>query len=258
MLIDPLLVVSGAVVGTIVGLTGVGGGSLMTPILVLAFGYHPVAAVGTDLLYAAVTKSTGSVIHGFSRNIDWRIVGFLALGSVPAVAITLLTVSAMGISGNAAARATNIALGIALLVTASLLVFRKSILALRPPGGATDRRRDAVLTVATGLVLGTLVSLTSVGAGAVGVTALLLLYPALPVARIIGTDIAHAVPLTAAAGFGHWWIGNVNFVLLASLLAGSIPGIIVGSYFATRVPEKILRMLLAAVLVLVAAKLIFS
>lgn len=258
MVLDPLLMLSGAFVGVIVGLTGVGGGSLMTPLLVLAFGYHPVAAVGTDLLYAAVTKSTGSVVHGFNRLVDWRVVGLLAAGSVPAVIVTLTAVSSLGLSSDGAARATNIGLGIALLLTSLLLVFRHQLLRLRPKSSPGAPGRNAVLTVITGAVLGLLVSLTSVGAGAVGVTALLLLYPSFPVLRIVGTDIVHAVPLTAAAGMGHWWIGNVDFVLLASLLVGSIPGILVGSVLAPRVPERALRLLLALVLVLVSAKLILG
>lgn len=259
MQLDPLLVLSGAFVGTIVGLTGVGGGSLMTPILVLVFGIHPVTAVGTDLLYASVTKATGSLVHGLNRNVAWRVVGLLAAGSVPAAAMTLAVISGLGIQGAASARLVSIALGCALMLTATLLLFRKSLQAWRPAVEADpDPRREAILTVATGAVLGALVAMTSVGAGAVGVTALLLLFPRLPVVRIVGTDIVHAVPLTAVAGFGHWWIGNVDFVMLGTLLIGSIPGILVGSYLAPHVPEWALRKTLAVVLVMVGAKLIFS
>lgn len=253
-----LYILSGACVGLIVGLTGVGGGSLMTPILVLLFGIHPATAVGTDLLYAAVTKGTGSIVHGFKQNVAWKVVGLLAAGSVPAAAATLVVISHLGIRSAASAHLINVALGCALLLTATLLLFRKWIQSLHRVSQEPHPTRDLVLTVVTGVVVGFLVSITSVGAGAVGVTALLLLYPTYPTVRIVGTDVVHAVPLTLVAGLGHWWIGSVDLVLLSSLLIGSIPGILVGSYAAPLIPERGLRMLLAIVLTLVAAKLILS
>jgi uncharacterized protein len=251
-----LYVLCGFFVGALVGLTGVGGGSLMTPLLVLAFGIHPVAAVGTDLLYAAVTKAGGTLTHGRYGTVDWRLTGLLASGSVPAAAVTIFALSRFGVEGPRGSHVISVVLGVALVLTAIALILRKSIqaFAITHAGAVTSRRRD-VLTVATGAVLGVLVSMSSVGAGAVGVTALILLYPELPPSRIVGSDIAHAVPLTLVAGLGHWMIGSVNWTLLGSLLIGSLPGIFVGSSVAVRVPERFLRPVLAATLVLVGARM---
>lgn len=255
--IDPLFVLSGFFVGLLVGQTGVGGGSLMTPILVLLFGVHPAMAVGTDLLYAAATKSVGTAVHGLIGTVDWRIVGRLALGSTPATIVTLLLIAAAG-SSHGSGRPIAVSLGIMLLLTAAALVFRQRFLRLVAPlTDGISRRRTAVLTVAVGAVLGALVTVSSVGAGALGVTALLVLYPRQRMAVIVGSDIAHAVPLTLIAGFGHWWLGSVNLPLLLSLLCGSIPGIMLGSYAAGRLPEFVLRPLLAAVLTVVGGRLLF-
>ncbi len=252
-------VISGFAVGAIVGITGVGGGSLMTPILVLLFGVSPATAVGTDLLYAAITKSGGTVVHARRGNVDWRIVGLLAAGSLPAAAVTLFLVSRFAPGGlGGAAHIIKFSLGIALLLTAVALVFRRQLQTWAQSHDVDTLpayRRDR-LTVVTGLILGTLVSLSSVGAGAVGVTALFFLYPKLPAIRIVGSDLAHAVPLTLVAGLGHWWLGSVNWDLLVSLLLGSLPGIYLGSHLAARISEKILRPTLAGMLVLVGAKLI--
>ena len=253
---DPLYILSGAGVGFIVGLTGVGGGSLMTPVLVLLFGIHPATAVGTDLLYAAATKGTGSLVHGLRRNVAWRIVGLLASGSVPAAAATLVLLSVLGPQSALSSKIITVMLGLALLLTAVLLVFRKWLQNLRSSASTPDVTRQAVLTILTGIALGFLVSISSVGAGAIGVTALLLLYPNYPAVRIVGTDIAHAVPLTLVAGIGHWLIGSVNGTTLISLLAGSIPAIILGSFLAPRVPEQGLRILLAIVLTIVGITLV--
>jgi uncharacterized membrane protein YfcA len=250
---------AGFFVGAIVGLTGVGGGSLMTPLLVLLFGIHPATAVGTDLLYAAITKSGGSFVHARRGSVDWRIVGLLAAGSVPASILTLLLVSRLAPEGlGGATKLITIALGVALLLTAASLIFRRHLqaFALTHFPVQPNPRRTAILTVVTGLILGTLVSISSVGAGALGVTALLFLYPKLPTLRIVGSDIVHAVPLTLVAGLGHWWYGSVDISLLGSLLLGSLPGIYLGSHLAARIPDKILRPTLAAMLVLVGSKLI--
>lgn len=261
--INPLYSLSGLAVGILVGMTGVGGGSLMTPLLVLLFGVHPATAVGTDLLYAAITKSAGTLIHGGRRTIDWRIVGLLALGSIPATALTLLYVQTCGKSPEMTKLITTV-LGYALFVTAAMLLLRgiiqkyaaKAQHAAEQAPPEDHRRRRAVFTTLTGLVLGFMVSLSSVGAGALGVTALIMLYPLLPTVRIVGSDIAHAVPLTFLAGMGYFFIGNVDVAMLVALLIGSIPGIILGSFLAPKVPEKILRGLLAAVLTLVGFKLV--
>jgi uncharacterized membrane protein YfcA len=249
---------SGFGVGVLVGMTGVGGGSLMTPLLILLFGIHPVSAVGTDLLYAAATKTGGSLIHGLARTIDWKIVGLLASGSVPATAICLYVLSHFDLSGGTARALITTVLGAALYLTALVLIFRRRILAFYAARfGEISTTRTSVLTVAVGAMLGFLVSISSVGAGAMGVTALILLYPKLPTARIVGTDIAHAVPLTLVGGIGYWILGSIDWHLLGLLLIGSIPGIVVGSYLATRVPEAALRLVLATTLILVATRLLF-
>jgi uncharacterized protein len=254
--IQPLYSLSGFAVGLLVGLTGVGGGSLMTPILILLFGIHPASAVGTDLLYAAATKTAGSLVHGYNRTVDWQVVGRLASGSVPATALTILALSFVNLNGAMARDLISGLLTIALFITALTLVFRDRIVRRYAPRiGRLSEGRVAGLTVAVGAILGMLVSISSVGAGAIGVTALILLYPQLPIARIVGSDIAHAVPLTLVAGLGHWWLGSINLSLLIPLLLGSVPGIVLGSYVVTRVPETALRLLLAATLAIVATKL---
>lgn len=256
--INPLYSVSGFAVGLLVGLTGVGGGSLMTPLLVLAFGISPPTAVGTDLLFAAATKSVGTLVHGATRTVDWKIVGRLAAGSIPATAVTLLVLAQFDLHGKAVTHAITTVLGFMLFLTAGSLIFRRQLLTFYSARvGTLSPSRTLVLTVVTGAILGVLVSLSSVGAGAIGVTALILLYPTLPTARIVGSDIAHAVPLTLVAGFGHWLLGSVDWLLLASLLVGSLPGIVLGSYVASRVPDLVLRPLLASALVLVGTKLAF-
>jgi uncharacterized membrane protein YfcA len=256
--INPLYSLAGLAVGILVGLTGVGGGSLMTPLLVLVFGFHPVTAVGTDLLYASATKTVGTGVHGFNRTIDWGVVGRLATGSVPATIATLIALNYAGKHYGGTTQAITVILGVTLILTAIAMLFRGRILAqLAGPVDELPSRRIAILTVVLGAVLGVLVSLTSVGAGAIGMTALLALYPRLPTNRLVGSDIAHAVPLTLIAGMGHWYLGAVDLGLLASLLIGSIPGIIAGSLLSARVPDVALRTILAITLVLVGVKLLF-
>ncbi|WP_332670429.1 sulfite exporter TauE/SafE family protein [Aromatoleum sp.] len=250
---------TGFAVGAIVGLTGVGGGSLMTPLLVLLFGIHPSVAVGTDLLYASITKAGGTLVHGIKGTVDWQVTKRLATGSLPAAALTLFLVGRFAPGGiDGATGLIKVALGVALVLTAIAVIFRKKIQAYAAArfAGALSPTRTARLTVLTGAVLGVLVSISSVGAGALGVTALFFLYPTMPVLRIVGSDIAHAVPLTLVAGVGHWMLGSVDWFLLGSLLIGSLPGIWVGSHISTRVPDRVLRPILATMLVLVGAKLI--
>src|SRR5262245_29002759 len=238
-MIDPLYSLSGFAVGLLVGMTGVGGGALMTPILIMLFGVHPATAVGTDLLYAAATKTGGSLVHGFARSIDWRVVARLAIGSIPATILTLAVLSHFNLSGDAARNLITLVLSVALFATAFVLVFGKSIVAIyRARVSELDPHKTAVSTIVVGAVLGCLVSISSVGAGALGVIALVMLYPQMPMARVVGSDIAHAVPLTLIAGLGHWMMGSVNWAIIGSLLAGSLPGIFVGSYFAIRIPER--------------------
>jgi uncharacterized membrane protein YfcA len=256
--IDPRFMLSGFFVGLLVGQTGMGGGSLMTPILVLFFGIHPATAVGTDLLYASATKTAGTLVHGLNHTVDWRIVARLASGSVPATVLTLAAISYFDISGATSGRIIGLVLGVMLLLTALSLIFRRQFLNLVGP--LLERvppQKAARLTIVTGVILGCLVTVSSVGAGALGVTALLMLYPRVPMAIIVGSDIAHAVPLTFVAGIGHWWLGAVDWHLLTSLLSGSIPGIVLGSYLSAHVPDAVLRPILAVTLIVVGGRLVF-
>jgi hypothetical protein len=256
--INPLYVMSGVLVGALVGFTGVGGGSLMTPILILVFGIHPSTAVGTDLLYASITKTAGSAVHGWNKTINWTVVGKLALGSVPMTALSILLLYRLGIDSKAAQSVITKVLGFALLIAAVSLFARKPLMRLynervgeMPPGRVTW------MTVATGAILGVLVTISSVGAGAIGVTALVLLYPKMPARQIVGSDVAHAVPLTLIAGLGHSILGTVNYAMLGALLLGSIPAIIVSSIAAARVSDTIVRVALGIVLLLVCARFWF-
>jgi len=255
-MIDPLYVASGFGVGLLVGMTGVGGGSLMTPLLILLFGIHPSTAVGTDLLYAAATKAGGSVVHGLARSVHWPAVIRLACGSIPASILTMVVIWQLDLNPASQRSLVNLVLCFALLLTAVSLIFRKSILdRYRTRMERVEETTIVIATVVTGALLGVLVSISSVGAGAVGVTALLLLYPRLPMASIVGSDIAHAVPLTLVAGAGHWMLGEVDWQLMGVLLMGSLPGIVIGSYSAVRVPQAVLRVTLAVILLVVAGKM---
>src|SRR6478752_5278728 len=255
-MIDPLYVASGFGVGLLVGMTGVGGGSLMTPLLILLFGIHPTTAVGTDLLYAAATKTGGSLVHGLARSIHWPAVMRLASGSIPASILTIVVLWQLDLNGAFERSLVNLVLCFALLLTAASLIFRKAIMErYRGHLERLDIGTAAGTTVMVGAALGELVSISVLRAGAVGVTALLLLYPRLPMATIVGSDIAHAVPLTLVAGLGHWALGATDWHLMGVLLIGSLPGIVIGSYCAVRVPETVLRLTLAATLILVAGRL---
>jgi uncharacterized membrane protein YfcA len=254
--IDPHYAIAGFIVGALVGVTGVGGGSLMTPILIVLFGVSPATAVGTDLLFAAATKTVGSFVHGFNHTIEWRVVRRLAVGSLPATAFALVILSLLHMSAGGARHVITAILTLALILTAGVLIARNRISALYAERlSGLDERSTAILTVAMGAVLGVLVTFSSVGAGAIGVTALVLLYPGISMARIVGSDIAHAVPLTLVAGLGHGAMGSLDLHTLVSLLVGSFPGIFVGSSISARVPDLVLRYVLAAVLLVVCAKL---
>ena len=255
-------VFAGFVVGLIVGLTGVGGGSLMTPILIFAFGIKPHLAIGTDLLFAAFTKMGGTVSLARSRLVDWRVVGQVALGSVPATLITLHVLKTLGPANPATQSVMTTTLGVALLLTAAATLY-KAVRGKAAPrhiapeqlAQATQARHWA-LPVLFGAIIGTLVTITSVGAGAIGVIVLMLLYPALPLPRIVAADIAHAVPLTLVAGMGHAWMGSVDWMLLAKLLAGSLAGIWLGTHLMKKTPDRVIRSLLSVLLAYAGLKLI--
>jgi uncharacterized protein len=253
---------SGFLVGALVGLTGVGGGSLMTPILIVIFGVHPLSAVGTDLLFAAITKSAGARIHAYRGNVDWPVVGLMSLGSVPAALGTIFMMARLPAHSPALAHAVTVAIGVALLFAAAGLLFGQTVdrFATKIAGKRRDgsKATRSGLTVFLGFLLGVLVSLTSIGAGAVGMVILRLLYAHLPTVRLVGSDVAHAVSLTLLAGSGHWLIGDVQWALLGSLLIGSIPGIILASHFAHQISDGILRRVLGLVLLVVAAPILMS
>jgi uncharacterized membrane protein YfcA len=243
-------------VGFIVGLTGMGGGSLMSPLLVLFFRVAPTVAVGTDLLFACVTKMAGTMTHGRRGHIDWKVVGWLTTGSLPLAVITLLALGSLrSAQGPRFSAVVTYGLAVALILTAVALLLKDRLLRLRRAGTEWGERALVPATIATGAVLGVLVSLTSVGAGALGMVALVLLYPKKPSVSLVGIDIAHAVPLTAVAGFGHSLMGNIDLSLLISLLIGSVPGIYLGSRMGHRIPEKVLRPILASMLVLIGGRL---
>jgi uncharacterized protein len=278
-------IVSGLLVGVLVGLTGVGGGSLMTPLLVFLFGFKPATAVGTDLLFAALTKTSGVWVHHTKHSsVDWRIVRWLSLGSLPFAVGTLFVLNHFARIGKETTGMISTTLGIALLLTAFSILVR-SILIRRSQKNAVnvvaiadveeeteleleqDEKTDEIqrgrfnrwqipATVLTGAVLGVLVTLTSVGAGALGTVVLLFLYPKMLTVKVVGTDLAHAIPLTAVAGFGHWMLGNVDFVLLSSLLIGSLPGIWIGSTLSAKLPERFLRPILAVLLLVIGLKFV--
>ncbi len=261
-MIDFAFVFAGFVVGLVVGLTGVGGGSLMTPILIFGFGIKPYLAIGTDLLFAAFTKLGGTINLARSKTVDWRIVGLLCAGSIPAALTSIYLLHSVGTTDPAVQKLMTTTLGFALLLTA-LATLYKAIKGKAGPRNlsaaqlahATQPRHWA-LPVLFGALIGALVSVTSVGAGAIGVTVLMLLYPALPLPRIVAADLAYAVPLTLVAGLGHASIGSVDWALLAKLLVGSLPGIWLGTQFSSKVPERALRSLLSFLLAYAGIKLI--
>ena len=260
-MLDLAFVLAGFFVGLVVGLTGVGGGSLMTPLLIFLFGLKPHLAIGTDLLFASFTKLSGSIQLARHRVIDWRVVGQMALGSVPASLTTLWVLREVGPGSAAVQHVMTTTLGVALLLTAVASLY-KAILGKQSQGASANLNGDPTharhwsLPVLLGAVIGALVTLTSVGAGAIGVLVLMLLYPALPLRRIIAADFAHAVPLPLVAGLGQASLGSVDWRLLLTLLAGSLPGIWVGTHLVRKLPDRLIRSLLSLLLAYAGAKLI--
>jgi len=253
---DLIAIISGFGIGAIVGMTGVGGGSLMTPLLIGVFKLNPAVAIGTDLWFAAATKSGGSWAHHRHGHVDYRITGLLLAGSIPASIATIALMHYTGITKGWASALT-FSLGIALLLTAVTVAYKAVWLrvALRLERWLPAARQRN-LTVAAGALLGVLVSLSSIGAGAVGATLILMLYPRLPAQRLVGTDIAHAVPLTLVAGLGHATLGHIEWGLLAALLIGSLPGIWLGAQLTKALPERLVRTLLCVSLVTAGLKVI--
>ena len=252
-------IISGFAVGLLVGMTGVGGGSLMTPLLTLMFGVAPSVAVGTDLAFASITKAFGTITHRVRGTVDWRIVRLLCGGALPAAIVATLALKQLGALEEQVAVFIRYSIAGSVLLTVGAILFRRRMLdwvSNHPEKQLQGRSLDTA-TVVAGAVLGTLVTISSIGAGAIGATLLVLLYPRLTPAQVAGTDIAYAVPLTAIAAVGHWWLGSINWALLGALLIGSVPGITLGSWFARSVPERFLRGLLAATLTGVAVKIIY-
>jgi uncharacterized membrane protein YfcA len=254
--------VTGLGVGLMVGLTGVGGGALMTPILVLLFGVAPASAIGTDLWFAALTKIAGGALHHSRGTVDWEVMRRLALGSLPTSVITLVWLHTSGASQFQSALLLQ-ALGGVLLLTAVAMVLKRRThalgRALRNTAPEAFKAAQPAMTVVAGAILGFLVTLTSIGAGALGAVMLVYLYPIrMTPARLVGTDIVHAIPLTILAGTGHALLGNVNLPMLGMLLLGSVPGVLIGAHFSTRAPEGLIRPAIAIVLLAVGTKMLLS
>ncbi|MHB1676499.1 MAG: sulfite exporter TauE/SafE family protein [Sulfuriferula sp.] len=250
---------SGLGVGFIVGVTGMGGGALMTPLLVLVFGVAPSIAVGTDLLYASFTKMAGSVAHGRRGTVDWHMVKLLTMGSLPAAILCSIALHKLALDEHHLNGLVAGVMGVALLLTATALLLKPFVIKIA-------RRKDGAIcefpahylnsaTVTTGVILGVLVTISSIGAGVLGTVVLWFLYPRIAPARLVGTDIAHAVPLTLVAGLGHAAMGTVNYALLGSLLMGSVPGIFLGSHLGAKIPERVLRNILATMLLILGSRL---
>lgn len=252
---------AGFVVAFIIGLTGVGGGSLMTPILVILFSIKPAVAVGTDLLYAAITKGSGVLVHQRRGNVDWAVVGLLACGSIPATLLSLYLLRQLEHAGVDYDHLITVMLSIALILTSSVLLFKNPLYRLSLNESfdavrALHRRARTPMTIIAGALIGLLVTFSSVGAGALGAAILFFLYPRRKAITIVGTDLAHAVPITAIAGLGHAQLGTVNYPLLFSLLLGSLPGIYLGSHTGARLPERVMRPLIAVMLFSVGVRMV--
>lgn len=251
---------AGLFVGMMVGATGVGGGAVMTPLLVLLLGVAPHTAIGTDLLYASLTKMVGVCVHGAEGRVDWQVVRRLASGSLPAAIATLIWLR-LAESDGIRQGVIIAALGLVLIVTALAMVLKPYLARIGKQLRISDpthfKKYQPALTVLAGAILGLLVTLTSIGAGALGAVMLLFLYPLrLTPARLVATDLAHAIPLALIAGAGHILLGNVDFVLLGQLLLGSIPGVWIGAHFGGKLPDGVLRVAIAVILGSVGIKLL--
>ena len=251
---------AGLLVGAMVGATGVGGGAVMTPLLILLMGVAPHTAVGTDLIYASLTKMVGVGVHHSEQRVDWQVVRRLASGSLPTAIATLLWLR-WAKSGGVHEGVIIVALGVVLVITAVTMVLKPYLYKvgknLRIGEPTQFKHLQPPLTVLAGVILGFLVALTSIGAGALGSVMLLFLYPLrLTPAKLVATDLAHAIPLALVAGAGHILLGNVDFVLLGWLLLGSVPGVLIGAHFGGKLPDRVLQIAIALVLGSVGLKLL--
>jgi uncharacterized membrane protein YfcA len=251
--LDIYYIFAGASVGFVIGITGVGGGSLMTPLLVLGFQVQPAIAVGTDLLYAAITKAGGVYSHQKFKNIDWTIAKNLCLGSIPASIVSVFVIQALNISDDVFAQIISLVLGIMLVCTSIVIIFKQRLIKLK----STKKPKPRNIII-LGACLGVLVTISSVGAGAIGSAILLILYPKMLSNKVVGTDIAHAVPLTAIAGLGHLHLGNIDFNLLTSLIIGSLPAVYLGTKVGKVIPDKMLKYIIATILMLMGLRFAIS
>jgi uncharacterized membrane protein YfcA len=254
--------VAGLVVGIAVGATGVGGGSLMTPILILVFGISPALAVGTDLLYASISKAFAVVLHGKNGSVDWMIVANLALGSVPAALLAVFMIRTFG-PGEGLDQLIKVTLSLAIIVTASATLFRRHLMGLMQHPqliwvlSLQQRDKRAAVAIA-GAGIGALVAISSVGAGVIGMMILLVLYPRRPTIQLVGSDLAHAVIITGIAGLGHASMGTVDYGMLGYLLLGALPGIYIGTRVGFRLQEAHLRTVIAGLLLFIGAGMLIK
>jgi len=258
---DFLFTIAGFLVGFIIGMTGVGGGSLMTPILVLGFSIPPVIAVGTDLLYAAITKSVGVFAHHKHDNIKWKVVGLLSMGSIPASICSIFAIKLINNAGVNYDRLILSSLSFAMILTAIFLIFRSQWYKLSKNEHfifvkILHKKYTNLFTIFAGILIGTLVTFSSVGAGVIGAAFLFFLYPRFKTIEVVATDLAHAIPITAIAGIGHANLGTIDYILLLSLIIGSLPGIYLGSQVGNLIPDEIMRRILAGMLLIIGILLI--
>ena len=255
-------IVAGLVVGVVVGLTGIGGGPLMTPILIVVFGIPPFVAVSTDLLYAAITKCGGIYSYARKQLVQWKIVGFLLMGSIPGSLVTLNYLESLD-GLEQIEYLMNLTLGFSLVLTSIAVFLRGKIrdfAASLSDSPMTNRLRRwrPTITVVTGFALGAMVTLSSVGAGALGTALLIVLYPRLTMPAIVGTDLVHAVVLTSVAGAGHYQLGGVDLELLAFLLIGSLPGVFVGSHVGARLSPRVMQPIMGSLLMAIGLRFVLA
>ncbi|WP_299199107.1 sulfite exporter TauE/SafE family protein [uncultured Amphritea sp.] len=253
---------AGLVVGFIVGLTGIGGGALMTPILIVVFGIPPVTAVSTDLLYAAITKFGGSISYARKKLVEWRVVFLLLGGSIPGSLLTLNYLDGLG-GLEKVEYLMNITLGVSLVLTSVAVFFRtrirESVIKLEGTRFEKQGRRyRPYVTLIMGIVLGALVTLSSVGAGALGTALLILLYPRMTMQTLVGTDLVHAVVLTSVAGAGHYGMGNVDLWLLLCLVIGSLPGVFLGSHFGSKLSPRVIQPIMGTLLLAIGMRFVLA